>query len=156
MPFPLLIPIVDALLGAGKEIIDRTVPDKVAAEKAKEELEAKVQDEGFQAQLAQISVDQEEAKSPNIWVAGWRPGIGWVCVAILALSYLPKALALTGFWAYQCYLTFAHPEVKLPQMPIFPDIGLSDVLGILGTLLGAGWMATLRTEEKKAGVHNLH
>jgi hypothetical protein len=105
--------------------------------------------------LAQIEVNLQDAKSEKWWQNGWRPAVGWVCVTILALTYIPKALVLTAFWGYQAYLTFAHPEVKLPEMPAFPDLGLTDVLGLLGTLLGAGWMAKLRTDEKmKRGIAN--
>ena len=34
--------------------------------------------------LAQLDVNKEEAKSTNWFVAGWRPGIGWVCGFALA------------------------------------------------------------------------
>ncbi len=106
---------------------------------------------GISLDLAQIATNTEEAKSTNWWVAGWRPGVGWVCVAILALSYIPKALTLTTFWAYQAYLTFANPGVHLPALPPFPDLGITDILGILGTLLGSAYIAKLRTDEKVKG-----
>jgi len=109
-------------------------------------------DNDIKLDLAQIAVNQEEAKSSSLLIAGWRPALGWTCVAILALTYIPKAVVLCLLWVVQCYLTFAHPGEVLPAMPPYPDMGLSDVLGILGTLLGAGWMAKLRTDEKKANV----
>lgn len=97
----------------------------------------------------QIKTNQIEAAKPG-YFNGWRPAVGWVCVAILGLSYIPKALALTLWWSVQAYLTFAHPDAKLPGLPPFPDMGLTDVLGILGTLLGSAYMAKLRTDEKAA------
>lgn len=102
--------------------------------------------------LAQIEVNKIEAASDDKFKSRWRPALGWVCVLILGLTYIPKALVLTAFWAYGCYLTFAYPATVLPVMPPFPDLGVTDVIGILGTLLGAGGMALLRTKEKQAGV----
>lgn len=150
---------VTAVLDIGGKLIDRLWPDPVQRDAAKVKL-VELQQSGELATLAaetelakgQLAINLEDAKSEKWWKAGWRPAIGWVCVAILGLSYIPKALVLTAFWSYQCYLMFAHPETKLPSMPPFPDLGLTDVLGILGTLLGAGWMAKLRTDEKLTGI----
>lgn len=148
-----------SLFDFGKAILDRVVPDPAARLAATEKL-AEMANAKDLAQLAadtqlaqgQIDIDKIEAASPSLWNSGWRPGIGWICVCILGLTYIPKALTLTGFWAYQTYLTFAHPEMKLPLMPPFPDIGITDLIGILGTLLGSAHLAQLRTAEKKAGV----
>lgn len=138
------------LLDVGGKVFDRIIPDKAAAQKAKDELAAQFATQEFQLALGQIQINVEEAKSTNWWVAGWRPGIGWICGVILALTYIPKAIALTAFWCVQVYLTFAHPETKLPGLPEFPNLGVTDVLGILGTLLGSAYIAKLRTDEKKA------
>lgn len=142
-----------------KGVVDRIWPDPATKAKALQDLE-ELKQKGDLAQLAadtglaqgQIDINKIEAASSSLWVSGWRPGIGWVCMAILALTYIPKALTLTGFWAYQAYVTFKHPELKLPAMPPFPDLGYTDLLGILGTLLGSAHLAQLRTQEKKAGV----
>jgi len=40
------------------------------------------------AQTAQTEIDKVEANSSKLFVAGWRPFIGWVCGAILAYNYL--------------------------------------------------------------------
>lgn len=72
---PLLLgPIFDI---AGK-IFDRLLPDKAAADKAKAEFAVLAQTQEFQVQLAQIAVNAEEAKSPNLFVSGWRPACGWI------------------------------------------------------------------------------
>lgn len=61
MPFPLALALPTILEAAGK-VIDRVVPDKAAAQKAKDELAAETQKEDFQLALQQILVNQEEAK----------------------------------------------------------------------------------------------
>jgi len=36
----------------------------------------------------QISLNETESKSHNIFVAGWRPAIGWICAVALFYEYL--------------------------------------------------------------------
>lgn len=149
MAFPFLAAL-PALLEIGKTVIDRVIPDKAAAEKAKQELTAAVADRDFQLQMVQASTNLEEAKNPSLWVSGWRPAIGWVCALSLALIYWPKAVFLTGVWTWQAWAIIAAAadpaHVALPQ---FPDLGLTDLLGLLLSLLGIGGM---RTVEKIRGV----
>ena len=73
MPLPLLLA---PLLDIASKVIDRVIPDKAAAEKAKLEMAATLQSQDFQTQLEQIKVNAEEAKSASLFVAGWRPFVG--------------------------------------------------------------------------------
>lgn len=148
---------LDLVKEVGGKLVDHFFPNAEAAAAAKLKL-VELEQTGELARMTaeskwaegQMAINLQDAKSEHWWQFGWRPAIGWVCVAILGLTYIPKALVLTGFWAYQCYLLFAHPEVKLPAMPPFPDLGITDVLGILGTLLGSAYLGKLRTDEKLA------
>jgi hypothetical protein len=92
----------------------------------------------------QIDINKVEAANPSLFVAGWRPAIGWVGALSLACIYIPKALLLTGVWVYL--------SVKAGALLPAPDLGVSDLLGLLGSILGIG---TMRTMEKKAGVATL-
>ena len=38
----------------------------------------------------------------------------------------------------------------------FPSMDLNELLGLLGVMMGAGYNAKLRTEEKKADVADVH
>jgi hypothetical protein len=133
------------------ETISGMKPENLIALKTIEADLAKAQLES-ETKLAtgQIETNKIEAAKPG-YFNGWRPALGWICVIILGFAYIPKALALTVFWSVQCYLQFAHPGSKLEPLPPFPDLGISDVLGILGTLLGSAFLAKLRTDEKIAG-----
>ena len=97
----------------------------------------------------QMEVNAKEAENPHLFVAGWRPFIGWICGIVLALVFIPKALVLTGFWCYSSYLHLTDAGAALPALPPFPDLGTTDVLGLLGAMLGLGGM---RTWEKVKGV----
>jgi len=146
------IPIVDNLIGlardVGKELIDRLWPDKVAQEqeRAKAELELyrltqveRMQDKANEVQLAaaQIAVNAQEAQSSSVFVAGWRPFIGWTCGASFAYAYLigPLITQISSAYGY--------------SFPL-PPIDMDNMLYVLGGMLGLGG---LRTFEKVKGVH---
>lgn len=86
--------------------------------------------------LAQIELNKVEAQHRSIFVAGWRPFIGWICgVNLLYLVLLRDLLA----WAIANWA----PAVTAP-----PAIGLDISVELVTALLGLG---ALRTVEKFAG-----
>ena len=133
---PLFIP---AIIDVAKQIFNRVIPDKAAAEKAAQEFATVAQSQEFQVQLAQIAVNAEEAKSTNWFVAGWRPFVGWTCGSALAyvalLEPLIRFVAVVGFG-------YAGK---------FPVIDTSITLQVLLGMLGLGGM---RTFEKHTKIKN--
>jgi len=103
------------------------------------------------AQNAQVEVNKVEAAHSSVFVAGWRPMIGWICGISLGVYYIPQALIAACVWAAQCAgVLFAAQyfgAAKIPSYPLIFDV--QEILGLVGSLLGLGW---LRTAEKKAGV----
>ena len=128
---------VPTLLPALGTLIDRLIPDRAAAEKAKAEMELQLVNAANQAAMAQVEVNKIEAAHSSIFVAGWRPAIGWVCAAAMALYYIPMALVGTGLWAWACI----QAGVIVPR----PEMGIVEIIGLVTSLLGMG---TLRTTEK--------
>ena len=128
----LLGPIVDTV---GK-IIDRVIPDKAAAEKAKLEFAAAQQSQDFQIALEQIKVNLEEAKHPSLFVSGWRPAVGWVGAAGLAYAAILEPLA--RFVAALAGYSGA-----------FPTLDTTITMQVLFALLGLG---VYRSFEKSKGV----
>jgi hypothetical protein len=131
-----VIPIVTALLPALGTLIDRLIPDRAAAEKAKAEMEQQLVTAANQAALAQVEVNKIEAAHSSVFVAGWRPSIGWVCAAGLAWAFV---LAPIASWA----LVVLGVKAELPA--IHTDYLLELVLAMLG-------IGGLRTFEKLRGV----
>jgi hypothetical protein len=131
-----VIPIVTALLPALGTLIDRLIPDRAAAEKAKAEMEQQLVSAANQAALAQVEVNKIEAAHSSVFVAGWRPSIGWVCAAGLAWAFV---LAPIASWA----LVVLGIKADLPA--IHTDYLLELVLAMLG-------IGGLRTFEKLRGV----
>jgi hypothetical protein len=94
-----------------------------------------------QPDILQAEITKVEAAHPSVFVAGWRPAIGWVCVLSLASYYPPRFIIATCLWAHQVIGAGGW----IPP----PEVGIADILGLVGTLLG---MATLRTVEKRSEV----
>jgi hypothetical protein len=118
-------------------------------ERAAADLESKKLD--TQVLMGVHDTNKAEAQNASIFVAGWRPFIGWVCGAALGLVYIPKALALTGLWVYQAWVLVAawNGTGPMPPLPPYPDLGVADLIGLIGAMLG---MAGLRTKETLEGV----
>lgn len=100
------------------------------------EIEARLIELEYGAQSAQVLVNLEEAKSPNLWTSGWRPGVGWTCSAALAFYYVIGPLMTWG-------ARLAGSDISLPE------IDINALYPLLLALLGMGGM---RSYEKVNGV----
>ena len=71
------------------------------------------------------------------------------------MVYIPKALVLTLIWAYQAIvIVHGWPGTGAPPtLPIYPDLGVTDLLGLMGSLLG---LAGMRSFDKMQGTSNGH
>lgn len=122
---------ISAALDIGGKVIDRLWPDPAQAAAAKLEL-IKLQQSG---ELAQIAVNQAEATNPSVFVAGWRPAIGWICGAACAWNWIGLPVVKTGLLVAGYKLDLAPAD-------------LAEMLPILMGMLGLGG---LRTIEKLNG-----
>lgn len=130
---PAVITALAPLLG---DLLDRAFPDSEARERARLEVYARMQESLNQLDMAQVEVNKAEASHASIFVAGWRPFIGWVCGIAFAYHTIAQPLLVFGFAAYGRTIT----------TPVFD----MDALGwVLGGMLGLG---TMRTVEKVKGV----
>lgn len=115
-------PITAGLELAGK-VIDRVWPDKTQQDAAKLDL-LKVQIANEVSLVAsQIAVNQAEASNSSLFVSGWRPGAGWICVGALAIQYLVRPiLQYIG-------VVSGHP---MPELPTLDGQLWELMLGMLG------------------------
>jgi hypothetical protein len=127
---------ITALLEIGGKVMDRIFPDPVQAAAAKLEL-YKLQQAGELASITgQMEINKEEAKSPSVFVSGWRPFIGWVCGIACAWNWLGLKIALFVAAWFGKELHLAPAEIG-EMMPV--------LMGMLG-------LGGLRTMEKIQGV----
>lgn len=141
-----MIPILDVLAPIIGKVLD-FIPDA----KTKAEAQLKIQqelDRNSETILAALSaVDQkqsetntEEAKSASLFVAGWRPFVGWVSALGCAWAFVIKPFA---DWILAVYKPGVHT----------PELQTAELMALLTGMLGFGG---IRTWEKIQGVHNEH
>ena len=129
-----LIPQIAPILG---DVLDRFFPDKEKAAEAQRAIETALLENAAQINLAQVEVNKEEAQHRTIFVAGWRPFIGWVCGIALAWHFV--GVPVTIF-----FIAWAGAEV--PELPAF------DMNSLMTVLMGMLGLGGLRTFEKLKGL----
>lgn len=80
----------------------------------------------------QAEINKIEAGHRSLFVAGWRPAIGWVCTT-----------ALTWGWIIAPILQFIYPDRMMPAIEVGQAISL--IMALLG-------MGALRSYEKRSGL----
>jgi hypothetical protein len=130
--------LIPSLLPAITNIIGRFLPeDKEERAKAEREIESQLATHLAKVDLAQMAINREEARSRNIFVAGWRPFIGWTCGISLAWTYVGVPV-----------LQFALAQMDQLHV-VLPALDMSEMMPVLLGMLGLGG---LRTFEKFKGV----
>jgi hypothetical protein len=122
--------------------LEKIIPDPKARAAAQAEA-LRLQQAGQMAELdasvklavGQMDVNKTEAANSSMFVAGWRPWIGWVCGTALGYQFLLHPLL--------CWLSLAQ------GWPVPPRLDMDTLLTLLTGMLG---LAGLRTGEKFKGV----
>ncbi len=126
------------LLTIGSKLIDKFIPDKEAADKAKLDLldmqqkgEFKMWDVLGASDKGQTDINVVEAQSDSLFKSGWRPATGWTCVGGLSYQVVVRPL-----------LSWVSMNIGW-QIP--PSLELDTLMTILFGMLGLG---AYRTYEK--------
>ena len=131
-----LFDIISPVIGKILEFIPS--PEKKAEALAKAQQAMLDHEEKIMAALSeqnksQSEVNAEEAKSTNLFIAGWRPAVGWCCAAAFGWVYLLQPM-----------LTFGLAVIHRPV--VLPALDFSQMSTVLMGMLG---LAGLRSYEKK-------
>lgn len=101
-----------------------------------QEQQQSLQDFLAKEDAAQTAVNQSEAQSSSLFVAGWRPAVGWSCASAFLYSFVVQPFAV-----------FVVSLVGLKiQVPVL------DISQMMPVLLGMLGLAGMRTYEKTQGV----
>jgi hypothetical protein len=120
---------IGEVAGVVGSVIDRIWPNKT--EQEKQEMQA-----AMLVVQGQLDVNKAEASSSSVFVAGWRPFIGWVCGGACAWNWIGLPIAKAGL---------ALAGVTL-------DLAPADLTEMLPVLMGMLGLGALRTFEKTKGV----
>jgi hypothetical protein len=128
---------IQALIGPATELIGKFVEDKDQKNKLAHEIATMAERHAQELAKGQLAINAEEAKSRNVFVAGWRPFIGWTCGIALLAHFLifPSADVVTAYMGIE---------------PVaYPAFDMDSLMTILLGMLGLGGM---RSFEKAKGL----
>ena len=117
-------------------LIDR-IPDPNERARAKESVEAQMLSAMTSLVQGQLQINMKEAEHGSVFVAGWRPAIGWICGIALGWNYiLQPVISWVAF-------------IGGLDLVAAPQLDTAELTTILLGMLGLGG---LRTYEKRLGV----
>lgn len=129
------VPILGDIIREAGGVLRELVPDadkRMELELRLAELAQRAEERETSLLLAQTEINKTEAASSNLFVAGWRPFIGWVCGGSLAYTWVLAPILKTLF--------------HLQELPIIPP---DQIYPIVLAMLG---IAGMRSFEKTKGV----
>ena len=132
-----MLDLLGKLVDPVSNILDKVVEDKDQKARLAHEIATMAERHAQELAKGQIEINKEEAKSRNIFIAGWRPFVGWTCGLALFWHFLglPVTLFITGWFNLQ------HPPL--------PEFDMQSLMTVLLGMLGLGGM---RTFEKFKGI----
>jgi len=129
--------LLPAVLPLVKDAVGAFLPeDKNKRAEAERKLEADLASHLAKIDMAQLEVNKAEAVHRSIFVAGWRPFVGWSCGVSLA-------------WSYICQPVLTFALVQAGYGVELPALDMSQMMPVLMGMLGLGG---LRTFEKYKSV----
>ena len=128
---------LSALIGPVTGLLDKFVEDKDQKNALAHEIATLAEKQAHEAAMAQVATNQAEAKHRSVFVAGWRPFIGWTCGVALAYHFVLAPFILFGV---------SVAGVEIPPLPAF------DMDSLMTVLLGMLGLGGLRTYEKSKGL----
>ncbi len=120
---------LEALIGPVAGLLDKFIEDKDQKNALAHEISTMAERHAQELAQGQLEVNKVEAAHKSLFVAGWRPAIGWICG--LALMYSTILAPILGIW-------FTVP-------PVDSSLLTTVLMGMLG-------LGGLRTIEKAKGV----
>lgn len=144
MGIPIIGGIIDSVLGKAGDIASELITDKDKRNELKVQLErlrieeaSKAEQRLHEQMMGQIDINKVEAGSNNMFVAGWRPAIGWIGATGIAYSFVVEPIMS---WSARVIFEYAGG---------FPNLNYSELMVLVAGMLGFGGF---RSFEKIKGV----
>lgn len=143
---PVLAPVIGSVFSTIADLVDDLhTSDKEKMDAQIELAKLGLDEKRIEADLVkgQIEVNKTEAQHANIFVAGWRPAIGWIGAASMAYQFILYPMLV---WCWSLLQANGWvPETMQPP----PMLDTDALWVILSGMLG---IATMRSVEKVKGV----
>lgn len=125
--------LLPAVLPLVKDAVGAFLPeDKNKRAEAERKIEAELTTHLAKIDLAQLDINKQEAAHRSVFVAGWRPFVGWCCGISLA-------------WSYICQPIIVFVLAQTGNLVDLPALDMSQMMPVLMGMLGLGG---LRSFEK--------
>jgi len=127
---------IQQLIAPVTGLLDKFIPDADTKQKIAHEIATMSERHAHEMAKAQLGVNKTEAAHKSLFVAGWRPAVGWVCVVGMACNFLVAPIG-------NLVLRINGSDIEVPL------VDLQTMMPVLMGMLGLGAM---RTYEKAKGV----
>ena len=127
--------LISSLIGPATSLLDKFIEDKDQKMALAHEISTMAERHAQELAKGQLEVNKVEAASKSMFVAGWRPFIGWVCGI--------------GFLANFILIPMANFGLALGEVSItIPMIDTTQMMPVLMGMLGLGAMRTVEKVQK--------
>jgi hypothetical protein len=128
---------IQALIGPVTGLLDKFIEDKDQKAKLAHQVATMAQTHAQELAKGQLEINKAEAQHRSIFVAGWRPFLGWCLSFAMAWHFVLAPMTLFICSAFEIYV---------PDLPVF------DMDSLMTVLLGMLGLGGLRTVEKVKGL----
>lgn len=123
------------LIGPITDLLSKVIPDVNERNKLAHEIKTMAEKQANEQILAQLDLNKTEAAHKSMFVAGWRPFIGWTCGVSMAFNFIVVPLGGPFIEAY----------TEIALAPLDLEVMMPVLLGMLG-------LGGMRSYEKRNGV----
>ena len=127
----------EQLIGPITGLLEKVIPDLDERNRLAYEISTLAQRQSHEISKAQLDVNKAEADHASVFVSGWRPATGWVCVLGFAFNFI-----IGPFLNF--YLVLSGSTV------VMPTLDTSEMLPVLLGMLGLGGLRTMEKTKKVA------
>ena len=128
---------LQALIGPVTGLLDKFIEDKDQKAKLADEIATMAEKQMHEANMGQIEINKAEAQHRSIFVAGWRPFLGWGLATAMIWHFVLAPVTM-----FVC----SYAGIEIPELPTF------DMDSLMTVLLGMLGLGGLRTVEKVKGI----
>lgn len=127
-----MLNLIGSLSGPIAGILDKFIEDKDKKAALAHDIATMAEKHAHEVVKAQLEINKAEAQHPSLFVSGWRPAVGWVCVLGMAGNFIT--------------IPFTNMVLELLEYDVV--IPLIDMETLLPVLLGMLGLGAMRTVEK--------
>jgi hypothetical protein len=128
---------LQSLIGPVTGLLDKFIPDADEKAKLAHEIATMAEKQAHEANMGQLEINKMEAQHRSVFIAGWRPFLGWGLSFAMIWHFVIVPMITFGF---------AYAGVEPPELPAF------DMESLMTVLLGMLGLGGLRTFEKSKGL----